>query len=73
MKLLTPWLCLACLATVGLAGCEKQGPLERAGEEVDEAVETVKDGRESTATKVDDALDEARAGAENAAEELKEK
>jgi hypothetical protein len=58
---------------VGLAGCEKQGPLERAGEEVDEAVETVKDGRESTATKVDDALDEARAGAENAAEELKEK
>jgi hypothetical protein len=57
---------------VGLGGCEKQGPLERAGEEVDEAVETVKDGRESTATKVDDALDEARAGAENAAEELKE-
>jgi len=73
MKLLTPWLCLACLAAVGLAGCEKQGPLERAGEEVDEAVETVKDGRESTATKVDDALDEARAGAENATEELKEK
>jgi predicted small lipoprotein YifL len=72
MKLRAPWLCLACLAAVSLAACEKQGPLERAAEEVDEAVKTVKDGRESTATKIDDALDEARAGAENAAEELKQ-
>lgn len=71
MKLRTPWLCLACLAALGIAGCEKQGPLERAGEEVDEAVDTVKNGRESTATKVDDALDEARAGVEDAADELK--
>jgi hypothetical protein len=71
MKLRTPWLCLACLAALGIAGCEKQGPLERAGEEVDETVDTVKNGRESTATKVDDALDEARAGVEDAADELK--
>jgi hypothetical protein len=72
MDLRTPWLCLACIAAVGLSGCEKQGPLERTGEEVDEAFETAKDGRESTANKVDDALDEARAGAEDAVDELKQ-
>jgi len=71
MKLHAHWLCLACLATIGMAGCEQQGPLERAGEEVDEAVDTVKNGRESPATKVDDALDEARAEAADAADELK--
>jgi predicted small lipoprotein YifL len=57
---------------VGVAACEKKGPLEQAGEEVDEAVDTVKNGgEESTATKVDDAIDEARAGASDAADELK--
>jgi len=67
----THWLCLACLAALGIAGCEKQGPLEQAGEEVDEAIDTAKNGRESNANKVDDAIDEARAGAEDAADELK--
>jgi predicted small lipoprotein YifL len=71
MKLRTPWLCLVCIAAIGLAGCEKKGPLEQAGEEIDEAVDTAKNGRESTSNKVDDAMDEARAGAEDAAEELK--
>jgi predicted small lipoprotein YifL len=51
---------LAATLAMGLAACEKQGPLERAGEEVDEAVDTVKHGEESTATKVDDAIDEVR-------------
>jgi len=51
-------LALACAMSLGLAACEKQGPLERAGEEVDEAVDTMKRGEESTATKVDDAIDE---------------
>lgn len=52
---------LAATAVLGLAACEKQGPVERAGEEVDEAVDTIKHGgEESTANKVDDALDEAR-------------
>ena len=42
------------------------------GEEVDEAVDTIKNGgEESTATKVDDAVDEAREGAEDATDELK--
>jgi predicted small lipoprotein YifL len=54
------WAALAATVAMGLAACEKQGPLERAGEEVDEAVDTVKNGEESTASKVDDAIDEAR-------------
>jgi predicted small lipoprotein YifL len=65
-------IALACTLSVGLAGCEKKGPLEQAGEEIDEAVDTVKNGgEESTANKVDDAIDEAREGASDAADELK--
>lgn len=52
---------LAATAALGLAACEKKGPLEQAGEEVDEAVDTIKNGgEESTANKVDDTVDEAR-------------
>jgi predicted small lipoprotein YifL len=52
---------IACALSLGLAGCEKKGPLEQAGEEVDEAVDTVKNGgEESTENKVDDAVDELR-------------
>jgi predicted small lipoprotein YifL len=65
-------LMLTALFSLGLAACEKKGALEQAGEEVDEAIDTVKRGEESTATKVDDAIDEARSGAEEATEELKE-
>ena len=63
---------LTALLSLGVAACEKKGPLEQAGEEVDEAVDTIKNGgEESTATKVDDAVDEAREGAEDATDELK--
>lgn len=63
------WTVLAAAVALSLAACEKQGPLERAGEEVDEAVDTVKNGgEESTATKVDDAIDNAREEAEEARE-----
>ena len=65
-------IALACTLSLGLAACEKKGPLEQAGEEIDEAVDTVKNGgNESTANKVDDALDEAREGVNDAADELK--
>lgn len=57
---------LLCAMSLGLAACEKKGPVEQAGEEVDEAVDTIKNGEESTATKVDDAVDEAREAAEDA-------
>lgn len=65
---------LAATLSIGLAACEKKGPVEQAGEEVDEAVDTLKNGgEESTENKVDDAVDEAREGAEDTADELKEK
>jgi len=63
---------LAASMCLGVAACEKKGPVEQAGEEVDEAVDTIKNGgKESTSSKVDDAVDEAREGAEDAADELK--
>ncbi|MEQ1800597.1 MAG: hypothetical protein ABL989_01660 [Gammaproteobacteria bacterium] len=51
------WTAIA-LAAVLAVGCEKKGPVEQAGEEVDEAIDTMKRGEESTATKLDDAVDE---------------
>ena len=66
------WLAaIACTLSLGLAACEKKGPMEQAGEEVDEAIDTMKNGGESTANKVDDAIDEAREGVNDAAEEMK--
>ena len=63
---------LAATLSLGVAACEKKGPVEQAGEEVDEAVDTIKNGgEESTSSKVDDAVDEAREGAEDATDELK--
>jgi hyperosmotically inducible protein len=54
------WVLAGAFAIGGLAACERQGPIERVGEEVDEAVDTLKNGEESVATKVDDAVDELR-------------
>ena len=63
---------LAATLSLGMAACEKKGPVEQTGEEVDEAIDTMKNGgKESTANKVDDAVDEAREGAEETADELK--
>lgn len=49
----------ACVSILmlGITACEKKGPAEKAGEEIDEAVDTVKNGGESVASKVDDAAD----------------
>jgi hypothetical protein len=50
----------AAVVGLGVASCEKKGPLEKAGEEVDEAVDTIKnDGKEPVSAKVDDAIDDA--------------
>jgi hypothetical protein len=66
MKRRAIWAVLAATLAIGTTACEKQGPVERAGEEVDEAVDTIKHGgEESTAIKVDDALDEARDAVED--------
>ena len=61
------WLMLIPMAFLLLA-CEKQGPLERAGEEIDEAAEDIKAGGETPANKIDDAIDEAREDVEDAVE-----
>jgi hypothetical protein len=50
--------------------CEREGPLERAAEEVDEAIEDVKNGGETLGNKVDDAVDDVREGVDDAADEL---
>jgi len=53
------WIALGLTALLA-TGCEKKGPVEQMGEEVDEAVDTMKSGEESAATKLDDAVDEIR-------------
>lgn len=62
---------LACTMALGFSACEKKGPLEQAGEEIDEAVDTMKHGEESAASKLDDAVDDVREGVNGAADELK--
>ena len=58
--------------SLGMAACDNKGPVEQAGEEVDEAVDTIKNGgKESTSSKVDDAVDDIREGAKDAADEVK--
>jgi hypothetical protein len=56
------------LLTLSLFACEKQGPLERAGEEIDEAVEDVRAGGETTGNKIDDAVDDVRREVEDVVE-----
>jgi predicted small lipoprotein YifL len=76
MKFNANVLCAVMLSTtvgLGLAACEKKGPLEQAAEEIDEAVDTLRrGGEESTSNKIDDAIDEAREGASDAVDELKD-
>lgn len=60
----------ACTTMLGLAACDNKGPVEQAGEEIDEAIDTMKSGQESTANKLDDAVDDVREGAKDAADEL---
>jgi hypothetical protein len=63
------WIALACAAVLA-GGCDNKGPVEQAGEEIDEAIDTMKRGEESTASKLDDAMDDAQEGIEDAKEEI---
>lgn len=61
-----------CLGAVAASGCAKQGPMERAGEKVDETARTIQNGGEKTpADKVKDAAQDVKNGAENAVDEAK--
>lgn len=55
-----------------LSACEDQGPLERAGEEIDEGIEDFRAGGETLGNQVDDAIDDVRDAAEDARDELSE-
>lgn len=58
----------------GMGACKDKGPVEQAGEEVDEAVDTLKHGgKESTANKLDDAADEVREGIKDGADAVHSK
>jgi len=63
------WIALACAAALAV-GCDNKGPVEQVGEEIDEAVDTMKRGEESTASKLDDAMDDMREGVEDAKDEI---
>ncbi len=53
-------LLLVLASTFMLWACEDQGPLERAGEELDEAAEDIANGGETLQNRLDDAADEVR-------------
>jgi len=53
-----------------LLGCEDQGPMERAGEELDEAAEDIRAGGETLPNRLDDAADQVREAGEDVADEL---
>jgi hypothetical protein len=63
-----------CALTLGVAACEKKGPVEKAGEKVDHVIDTVKNGgEETTADKVQDSVDHARDKAAQATDKVEGK
>lgn len=67
-----PWIPLL-LAAWLLAGCEDEGPFERAGEGIDEAAEDIRTEGETIRNQLDDAADAARERLEEAAEAAEER
>jgi len=58
---------LALALGLNVAACQKKGPAERVGEELDKAGRTIKNGgKETTADKLDDAGDKVRDAASDA-------
>ncbi len=51
-------LMLLAFGTVGLAGCDDQGPAEEAGEEIDDTVEDIGDSIEDAGDDMSDAFDD---------------
>ncbi|HEY2809494.1 MAG TPA: hypothetical protein VGI91_11950 [Steroidobacteraceae bacterium] len=65
-------LTVLCAAVLLVAACEKKGPMERAGEKLDEAGRTLKNGGEKTpADKVNDAATDVKKDVEKATDDLK--
>jgi hypothetical protein len=64
------WLALLA-SSVLLVACNEQGPLERAGENVDNAVKDLKSDGKAVGNKVGDAADDVKDAAKDAADDLK--
>lgn len=63
---------LLCAAVMLFSACEKKGPMETAGEKLDEAGRTLRNGGEKTPEdKVKDAAQDVKKDAEKAADEVK--
>ena len=69
MKQTTNWLpLLVCALALGVTACEQKGPLEKAGEKVDHAADTIKNGgSEPMSDKLQDEKDKAVDKANDAA------
>ena len=50
-------LLLATCLSLGLVGCDRDGPAEEAGEDIDRAMDDAGDQLERTGDKIDDATD----------------
>lgn len=61
------------LLPFALWACEQPGPVERVGEEVDEAIEDIRNGGETLPNRADDAVDDVRDGVNDAREELEDR
>jgi len=64
---------IAGMFAVGISACEDEGPAERAGETVDEAIEETGDTMEEAAESAEDAAEEAGDELEEAADRVEEK
>ena len=63
---------LLAVAVLTVSACDDQGPFERAGEEVDEAFENARAGGETLGNRLDDAADDVRRSTEDALERARE-
>ncbi len=69
-KMLSTMLCVG-LLVAALGGCEREGPMERAGKKMDEAVENLREAtkKEGPAERAGKKIDKAAEEAEEAARE----
>jgi hypothetical protein len=63
---------LACAIALSAAGCEKRGPIEKAGEKVDHTVDTIKNGgHEPVGDSIEDDVNKARDKAADTVDDAK--
>jgi outer membrane biogenesis lipoprotein LolB len=72
-----PFIVLSILASLALAGCSEKGPAEKAGEQVDKAVEQTKDaiqdaGHQGPAERTGEAIDQKVDEIKDQVEEMKD-